>query len=318
MNTKGSAQLSIFDELQPATQDKIVSTGVSSEFINQRGIGIKLSKGEHKLLLSISKLLDKKSQTTNRDADDYYIGNTDPNSYFKRGTGQQRDMREVNGQKTAAIAVTLYELTKEYKGGETISGKDVDNVSKLLKPLADDPEKRALLKYTRTTVDAKTGKRTVDAIETYQHLLSICWQERTVFDKENVQTSQNRQCVILLNPIFRDQIESKYVDYPDDIIKRINDANGSPNVSEVALRLIDLLAHARSNKNEKYAIYQKNLYLKLAEDQMRDPKRGIGYIRKHVDKAIEISHIVGLIKKFELVIGADGSPKYIFHISRDW
>ncbi|GAB3284462.1 hypothetical protein GCM10027347_61450 [Larkinella harenae] len=318
-----SDQLSIFDQLLPTTQDKITKLGKSAEWINEKGIGLKLTKGEHKLLICISKLLHKKSQHTDKTRSDYFTGNVDPNIVAPRETYREgTDLRfDKRNRRTASLALTLYEITKEYKGGETPSGRDVQNVLGMLMPLANDPDKRALIKYTRETKDPSArGGRIVDEIEGFETLLDIFTTNRKIYNENDVLTSTRSEVIIYLNPIFRDQIESKYIEYPDDFIKRIIDANKSHNISEVTFRLIDFLAHARSNKPKdgKTEVYEEKLYYKLAEDWMKDPKRGKSFIKKAVDKAIEVSVSIGLLLGFERTAGATGSPKYIFSLNANW
>ncbi|GAB3225905.1 hypothetical protein [Spirosoma arcticum] len=311
-------QLSLFDTLMPETQSTIVNYGVSVDLINQRGIGIKLTKGEYKLLICIQKLLQQKSQTTDKDADDYFIGDTNPNDKSPLNGMYNGNLSVVGNRKTATITVTLYELTKEYNGGEVNGGRDIDIVYNLLLPLANDPKKKALIKYSREQKGNK-GK-VVDEIEGFQQLIEIWTSRRKIYNQEDVLTSEKTEVQIFLNPIFRDQIESKYIEFPDDIIRQVHQACGSHNVPVTVWKFIEYLAHARSNKlkNDEAEIGQEKLYWKLAEEQMRDPKRGRAYIKKYVDKALEVAKSINLLTDYELTPAKDGTMKYVFKINRKW
>lgn len=70
-----NAQPSLFEMLEPATKEKIISSGANVELTNRKGEGIKLTKGEYKLILSLSKILHEKSQTKDSSKNDYYAGN---------------------------------------------------------------------------------------------------------------------------------------------------------------------------------------------------------------------------------------------------
>jgi hypothetical protein len=55
-------QLELFNELLQETRERIKNSGANVEYINRKGEGIKVSKGEYRLLMCLSKLLHSKSQ----------------------------------------------------------------------------------------------------------------------------------------------------------------------------------------------------------------------------------------------------------------
>ncbi len=59
--------------------------------------------------------------------------------------------------KSPKIAVTLYELAKEFYGGKVTGGSGVKEVARMLYDLAENPNKKALIKYTRIA-DLGSGK----------------------------------------------------------------------------------------------------------------------------------------------------------------
>ena len=122
--------------------------------------GIKLSPSEQKIIDSLCKLLHYKSQTTEPTKNNYYSGN------------EGFELVDYGGDKRTQapkLAFTLYELTQEYKGGEAISGKDVENVKTILQDLSS---KRFLLSYVETT-SKKDGGRIERKIEQFQKLIDI-------------------------------------------------------------------------------------------------------------------------------------------------
>ena len=113
-------QPSLFDNLQSETLKDIEVAGVEVAEIVE---GIKLSPSETKVIDCLCKLLHETSQTSDAKKEDYYSGNT---GY---------ELVEYGGDKNTPapkLAFTLYELTREYKGGESIGGKDVENVKQIL------------------------------------------------------------------------------------------------------------------------------------------------------------------------------------------
>jgi len=120
--TKG--QLSIFDCLKDTTKEAIKTVGVVE--VTQIVEGIKLSPSETKVIDCLCKLLHENSQTFEPEKKDYYSGN------------KGFDLIEFSGEKNIQapkLAFTLYELAKEYKGGEYVSGKDIDNTKQILTEL---------------------------------------------------------------------------------------------------------------------------------------------------------------------------------------
>ena len=302
-------QLDLFDllTLTRETKEKITSTGAELEMISRRGTGITLSKGEHKVIDCLTELLHETSQTAEPKNKDYYVGNKDTQVVEYGGKGQ----RAV----APKIAVTLYELTKKYKGGEAISGKDVENVRKLLVGLGDDPDKKVLIRYTRELKTA-TGNRVKEEVEDYQNLIKVLNLRRTEFNDKDVTTSQREEIVIVLNPIFRDQIESKFILFPKDIVKRMIDATGTHNIPEITYRLRDWLARAHSAKNYTPEIGLDKLYLTVAGEYMKESRKKLA--KQYTDKAIEAVIKLGLLVSYEIKTGQGGELKIVFTLNKDW
>jgi hypothetical protein len=311
-------QPTIFDNLLIDTKNKILSSGADLELINRRGDGIKLSKGEYKLLICLSKLLHNKSQNINTDKDDtYYSGNKGIDIInFKTPTGDI-DL------KSPKVSFTLYEITKEYYGELEIGGENVKTVAKLLYNLAEQPDKKVLIKYNRI-VDLGKGVTREYYIERFDHLLQIS----TAGYKDMLngkQIDEKKELIINLHPIFIDQIKNKYIEFPLDITKRMIEANGSPNISEITIKLVDELARAHSNRKilnkdlEQHPLYEigkSRLYWKIAENYMSSKR--VKLISQYVEKSIETAIKIGLLISFEIKKDKSGEPKYVFTLSKDW
>ncbi|MFC5410733.1 hypothetical protein ACFPMF_15530 [Larkinella bovis] len=327
-----SNQTSLFSELKPLTQRQIAATkGVSTDWINERGDGIKLTPGEEKLLICLSKLLHQKSQNLDKLSDDYYTGNADPNAVVpENNTG--KDLRfskdpDLQGEprKTATLVLTLYEIAKEYRPNSNIGGRDMRIVLDMLLELANNPEKRALIRYKREQRNTD-NTRNISEIEGFEPLLNVYNHKNTKLSSEGVIINQTTEVIIRLNPVFRDQIESKYISLPEDLLSRIVMANGgSHKIPESTFRLIRYLAHAKANAASgvtKFGynpeIYAENLFWKVAENYMRDPTRTFSYTQKVVERAIKIATDIGLLLGHKVTLGANNMPKYTFGINPDW
>ena len=293
-------QPSLFDNLQSETLKDIEVAGVEVAQIVE---GIKLSPSETKVIDCLCKLLHETSQTSDAKKEDYYAGNI---GY---------ELVEYGGYKNTPapkLAFTLYELTREYKGGESIGGKDVENVKQILTELDN---KRFLLSYVETT-RKKDGGRIERKIEDFRKLIHIVKISQTEYSKEDIELSKKEETVILLSPIFRRQIDSKFILYPNDINRRTIISYGSHNLSDIALRLRDYLMKEHALKRYNPQIGLERLYYLLAEKWMRESRKK--KVKEYTEKAIETVKALGLLLSYEIITGATGEPKVVFTLNKDW
>lgn len=295
-----SSQLSLWDTLGDSTQKQIEALKIERTEIVE---GIKLSPSEQKVIDTLCKLLHEKSQTLEPEKENYYSGNL---GY---------ELVEYGGdKKTPApkLAFTLYELTLEYKGGLSISGKDVENVKTILQGLDN---RRFLMSYVEN-IFKKDGGRIERRIEGFKKLIEILKLSEANYNRADIELSKKEETVILLNPIFRRQIDSKFILYPTDINRRTIIAYGSHNLSETALRLRDYLMRELSSKHYEPVINLDRLYWMLNEKWMRESRKK--KVKEFTEKAIETCKTLGLLLKHEIKAGTTGEPKIIFYINKSW
>jgi hypothetical protein len=295
-----SPQLSIFDSLQEGTKRDIEGAGVKVTEIVE---GIKLSPSETKVIDCLCKLLHETSETLDDKKESYYSGNI---GY---------ELVEYGGdKKTPApkLAFTLYELTREYKGGEYVAGKDIENIKQIL---TDLDNKKFLLSYVETT-KKKDGGRIERKIEDFRKLIHIVKISQTEYSKEDVELSKKEETVILLNPIFRRQIDSKFILYPNDINRRTIIAYGSHNIADTALRLRDYLIRELSSKRYQPEISLDKLYYMLAEKWMRESRKK--KVKDYTERALETVKALGLLLSHEIKTSSTGEPKVVFQLNKDW
>lgn len=293
-------QPSLFDSLQSETLKDIEVAGVE---VTQIVEGIKLSPSETKVIDCLCKLLHENSQTSDAKKEDYYSGN------------MGYELVEYGGGKNTPapkLAFTLYELTKEYKGGEYVAGKDIENVKQILTEL---DSKRFLLSYVETT-RKKDGGRIERKIEDFSRLIRILKISQTEYNKEDIELSKKEETVILLNPIFRRQIDSKFILYPNDINRRTIIAYGSHNVSAITLRLRDYLLRLHSSPKMSREITLDRLYYLVAEKWMRESRKK--KVKEYTEKALETVKALGLLLSYEIKTASTGESKIVFTLNKDW
>lgn len=296
----GSSQLSIFDSLPDETKKKILEVrGVEVTEIVE---GIRLSPSETKIVDSLCKLLHERSQTLDPKKEGYYSGNA----------GSALVLHGNKQTQAPNLAFTLYELTKEYKGGDHVSGRDLENVKQVLREL---DSKRFLMSYVEKTA-TKGGGRLERKIEEFQHLIRIVKLSETEYNKEDVELSKKEETVVALNPIFRSQIDSKFILYPNDITRRTIIAYGSHNLPEITLKLRDWLIREHSAKRYTSKIGLDRLYYVLAEKWMNESRKK--KVKEYTERALETVTALGLLVGYEIQTSQSGEPMVVFTLNKDW
>lgn len=292
-------QLSIFDALQEGTKKDIEVTGVEVTEIVE---GIKLTPSETKVIDCLCKLLQENSQTLEPEKEDYYSGNLLPKLVPYGGD---------ENTPAPKLSLTLYELTKEYKGGEAIGGKDVENLKQILTELDN---KKFLIKYTEQT----KGTKGAWIKKEYEAFRKLIYLDKATLSSGvgNIEHYKKSETVITLNPIFRRQIDSKFILYPNDINRRTIIAYGSHNLSDITLRLRDYLMRELSSKRYSPEIGLERLYYFLAAKWMKESRKR--KVKKYTEKAIETVKALGLILSHEIKTTTTGEHKVVFYINKNW
>lgn len=285
-------QPSIFDTLKPEIQKKIEELGTGRTQIVE---GIKLSPSETKVIDCLCKLLQKNSQTLDPKKEDYYTGNA----------GYEMETYGGCEVKSPKLHFTLYEITKEYKGGGYIGGRDIKDVIQILTEL---DKKRFLLNHIETTKDKV---RIVREFKTLIHIVDLI-----EWDKENVEQSKKEAIEIFLNPIFRNQIDSKFILYPNDINRRTIIAYGSPKISVATIKLRDYLMRELSAKRYSKEVKLERLYYVLAEKAMREHR--LKKVKTDIEKALKTVINLGILLSYEIKTGATGDVLISLSLNKDW
>ena len=152
-------QINIFDLISPETKDKIKEDSV-------RYIGIKLTPPEDKLVNAGHKrLLEKKSQTKDKNSEDFYMGN-EPCRLVPYGSKDSKD-------KSAVLRCRKSELLNEFFGTTIHSGPDIRYFDRLFESFL---EKKWLIRYKRTIQEETNEKKKESRhyiIEDYLQLIKV-------------------------------------------------------------------------------------------------------------------------------------------------
>lgn len=295
---KGEQLPLLFDLLEPETKRAIQEKGIESSAVVE---GIKLNPSEQKIIDCLTKLLHEKSQNFKTESDDYFTGNIAPKTVDYSGVLERAPV----------LGLSIYELTKEYKAGDYVSGKDIENVTTVLRDLE---EKKFLLNY-KEVLFKPNGGRTEREVQGFYSLIRILKLSESEYDASGERVSGKQDLLIMLNPIFRNQIESKFILYPSDLLRRTIIAYGSHNLSETALRLRDYLLREFSQKRYVHEIGLNNLYWKLNDKWMKESRKK--KVKEYTEKAIKTAKSLGLLESYEIKEGKKDA-KIVFTLNKDW
>lgn len=304
-------QLELFSDMSPETQELLRATGADIEFKNSRGDVIKYTPGENLLLFfTIPNLLHQKSQITDpSDQDSYYMGNK--GTKVIRWDTPEGELKAI----VPLLGVKEYDIAKAYKGGEPPSGRDIEIVRELINGLENNSYKRALISYPHIEKISKERTRKYTVIR-YEPL--VRWIEIIIEDvdtKTGKVIAKKSERVIALHPVYRSQIAEKYVNLPEDIVKRLIAAYGSHKIAGATQKLLLYLARELSAKRYTPFIGLDNAYNTFTQELYLQGRKADA--KKALNKALETIKAVGLLLEYEIKPGVRG-PILYWHLNKDW
>lgn len=299
----------LFDLLNPETIDKIKDETVQY-------VGIKLTPPEDRIVNVISRLLEKKSQVIDQESDDFYMGN-EPYRLVPYGS------KDTGKQKSAVLRCRKSELLNEFFGSVKHSGADIKYFDRVFSSFL---EKKWLIRYKRTVSSEKKEETKHFIIEDYLPLIKIIKYFPYLSDEESKKVENidkefraiAGEYILALNPILTDQINSKYVEFPEDIDFRTKIAAGSHlSVSEAIVRLRDWLIAEMSAGRHKTDVNEETLILRLHLDKHLKSRRK-DRLKEQLNKAIQVCQNLGIILDVEESIGAMGQKKFTFKLNKEF
>jgi hypothetical protein len=308
--SKPNQSLTLFDVLSPETKQKIEDSKVEVKVE-----GIKLTPPEHKLITALNVILHEKSQTNNTKAEDFYSGNA-PSQTVIYGNKEQ---------KAVVLKFKPSELYRAYMGKDDYSGADIGFISNTLHELES---KKMLIKYDRIK-KTRTGKKEetlTDRIEDFQSLIKILVfipdltdEEKNRLDMgENSIRQEKAEFIVALNPIFTDQIDTKYMEFPVDTNRRlVIAAGGHSKVTASMNTLMDWMLRELSAKRTKMEVNEENLpYMLNLENYVKQKRKK--KLQERIEKDIQAMINLGILLKSEKKANSTGGMKWVFHLNKDY
>jgi hypothetical protein len=306
-------QMSLWDSLLPATKEKLKEEEVIVE-------GIKLSEKEEQTLNGVLRLLHEKSDTQ-KDSKNKPSNN---GTYYKGNLPAQKTKYGGKNTEAPKIKFKASELYRAVTGKNKPNNKDIAMVKDAIMSLEN---KKFLIAYNRYY---KQGKETkIDRIEEYQPLIKLLtfYEGLTPKELKEVEAgnedikNQKGEVILMLNPVFIDQIDTKFIEFPVDVNKLTKIARGGGRVHIGITNLRDYLLRAISSNKGKGAdktyIDKENLpYILGLEQYIKQRRKKLINIR--IEESIETCKNLNLITDVKETTGARGQAQYEFTLNLDY
>lgn len=285
-------------------EDSSLATFVKEEKLV---LGIRLSVAEDRLLNAILKLLHDKSDRTSG-SENYFRGNLTPQVALYGG----------NMVDFPVLQFTPLELYKEYLGKSAYSGAEANHIKDTLEDLS---KKNFLFIYKRHKVNEK-GNHLIDRVEEYLPLIkivkyyeNITEEEDKKLDDNDLKTEEKGKIIVSLNHIFIDQIDTKFIEYPNDINKMtVIASGGARQVTESNIKIRDYFLREISSGHSSCEINEEKLPYILGLDKYIAQGRK-KLINQRIKEAIEFSTNLKLIFDHEFITGVKGQNKIKFYLN---
>lgn len=277
--------------------------------------GIRLSVSESNLVHALNAILHSKSEHKNPNSENFYMGNCQPDIV------QYGELK----QKCARLRFKPSELYKAYTNNDDYTGAEITFINKTLLELAN---KKVLIKYDSKRKVIKNGKEEIltNRIEVMQSLISIVTFIPNLTDEEVKKLNKGDEKLkfersvieIALNPIFTDQIDTKFIEFPVDLNKRLMiAAGGHTKVTASTQALVEWLMRDLSAKRYKTEINEENLPNILGlEKYVKQNRKKI--IKERIEQDVQTMISLGLVLKIEKQPNSTGGLKWVFYLNKDY
>ena len=279
--------------------------------------GINLAPPENKLISALIKLLNDKSEIQDLKSENYFKGNSKPvpmKNYGGTGIDENAPVLKIKPS----------ELYKAYLDAKEYSGAEIKYIKGLIDELA---RKNFLITYERKKKLMKQGKEEVltDLIEDFQPLFKILRYTPDLTEEELANYKKDRnshdlfeqrgEYLLALNPIFIDQIDQKYVEFPRDIERRTAEAaGGAKKVTEADIALRDWILRELSNGRTYFEINDDKLpYALKLDNYIKEYRKKL--IKTRIEQAIQVSKNLGILERVVTEINRKGEPKLCFYLN---
>ena len=256
----------------------------------------------------MTKLLYEKSQTQKADGEDFYCGNGTPE--IMNYGGRPRKFPVVIFKRT--------ELYKAYLGHDHYSGADAEHIDNTLLQYAS---KKFLIRYERTNEDELTNIveefiPLVRILKFYPNLTDE--QKKRLYNGDVAIQEEKEEIIIIFSPIYIDEIDRKFIVFPEDTNRRLRIAAGDHKKVTTSMHtLMEWCMQNASTKRRSQSINEENLIALLGLEKNKKEGRK-KRLMERIEKDIEAIKIMGIIIKAERRANTTGGFKWVFYFNMDY
>ncbi len=144
----------------------------------------------------------------------------------------------------------------------------------------------------------------------------------SLFREDDENSTKKGEAIFLLNPVFVDQINTKFIEYPEDINLQTNIAMGGANKLTMAMTqlrdyMMRIISANKGTRKSKHVIDRNTLIDILGLTEIAKEGRA-ARVKKRIDEAIELCYKMSLITSHNEVIGRKGQHQIEFHVNIDY
>ena len=249
----------------------------------------------------------------------------DENFYGGNAPSQIVSYGQTQHQKAAVLKFKPSELYKAYMGKDDYSGADITFINTTLHQLES---KKVLIKYDRIKKikNGKNEETLTDRIEDFQSLIKIILFIPDLTDAEKARLDSGErsireskaELVIALNPIFTDQIDTKFIEFPIDTNRRlVLAAGGHSKVTASMQTLMEWMLRDISAKRYVSEMNEDTLPHVLGLEKYVKEKRK-KLLQERIEKDIQAMINLGLLLEVEKKPNSTGGTKWIFYLNKNY
>jgi len=301
---KATHQLTLFESLPESIRDVMEGDEIAETEILA---GVQLTSLQSQVVEGLCICLYDRSNT---------IDATDRSFYA--GTGGQA-VRYGKGEAIQpTLEISIYDLAKAMYPNDKISGKQMETINKTLLEISN---KKYLFRYKeKIGYDKKREENIMEIITDYDNLIKLRRREGVTEKDGKITSLLYKKDLIVLHPIFKRQIDTKFIKVPRDLHKRIVIAHGNARIPEATIQLKLYLLHKlsaqRSRGKNNPEITEKNLLYAIAGNYMQQSRKKLA--KQSVTKAIQTMLDIGLLESYDYVDAKTGGKKYVFKLNKNF
>ena len=286
------SDMETLDGIDQSTRDKVAKAQIENEdisiFLNRTDSSTK------RAVTALALLLAEKSQITDPEKRNYYTGNA---------IAKAKSNTEVP---VPAFRCSIYEFAKKFSGKKAPSGTHIKHAIGVLKRLEDQ---KFFYRYvaTFTTKGKKSDPK---------ELVRSGYRPLIYLDDLEIKTvggDIKKEIVIELNPIFIDQIQTKYILAPRNLIELMIQASPSQNIPSSSQNLMYYFMRSYSSKSYTGKIYIDNLYKTI--DQINYENKRKSRLENNLKNGLELCKNMGLLNSWSIETGATGKLMLVYTLN---